>query len=461
MSGNSLTFVSGKKRCETDIMATKVQIKSEKFTPFGGIYFVIKMFKRLVMSHVDSYLGLRCTLFGYQYGEALLAMMCNFVSGGDRTEDINVLKGKLPQRPGFRICSPDTVLRILSELSVEDVIYTSEKGKDYRFNTAERLNGLLVYTAVRSGVLISGHEYDLDFDHEFLESETWESLPTYKGFRGYSPGCAVLTDVRTGQDAIVGIENRDGNTPVKFHQADTLERILLNVIEPGLKLRNIRVDCGSYDAGVVRLLLEHGRHVFVRAEMCRSLREKLLSPRRQWRATEVGDQQMEVLSMPFDGLGGDIPHCRLIVQRQRKQAGTWLDCFEDGGDDVYVYRAILTNEWDMTEEEVISFYNQRGAKEKVFDQMNNDFGWHYLPKGLLKENTVFMILTAVIRNFYQQMLRMKELRAFGLQATTRMKAFVNKVITVVAKWTRGGRRDILTIYTDNELAYAGLYADYG
>lgn len=442
-------------------MATKVQIKSEKFTPFGGIYFVIKMFKRLVMSHVDSYLGLRCTLFGYQYGEALLAMMCNFVSGGDRTEDINVLKGKLPQRPGFRICSPDTVLRILSELSVEDVIYTSEKGKEYRFNTAERLNGLLVYTAVRSGVLVPGHEYDLDFDHEFLESETWESLPTYKGFRGYSPGCAVLTDVRTGQDAIVGIENRDGNTPVKFHQADTLERILLNVIEPGLKLRNIRVDCGSYDAGVVRLLLEHGRHVFVRAEMCRSLREKLLSPRRQWRATEVGDQQMEVLSMPFDGLGGDIPHCRLIVQRQRKQAGTWLDCFEDGGDDVYVYRAILTNEWDMSEEEVISFYNQRGAKEKVFDQMDNDFGWHYLPKGLLKENTVFMILTAVIRNFYQLMLRRKELKAFGVQATTRMKAFINKVITVVAKWTRGGRRDILTIYTDNELAYAGLYADYG
>lgn len=72
----------------------------------------------------------------------------------------------------------------------------------------------------------------------------------------------------------------------------------------------------------------------------------------------------------------------------------------------------------MTEEEVISFYNQRGAKEKVFDQMDNDFGWHYLPKGLLRENTVFMILTAIIRNFYQQILRMKKLRAFGVQATT-------------------------------------------
>ena len=93
-----------------------------------------------------------------------------------------------------------------------------------------------------------------------------------------------------------------------------------------------------------------------------------------------------------------------MVQRQRKPGGTQPDCFEEGGSDVYVYRAILTNEWDMTEEEGIDFYNQRGTKEKVFDQMDNDFGWHYLPKGLLKEHTVFMLLTAIIRNFYEQKL---------------------------------------------------------
>lgn len=442
-------------------MGTKVITKSENFTPFGGLFFVVNQFKRLVMPHVDSYLGLRIRLVGYQYSEGLLAMVCNFFCGGDRTEDINAVKEKLPQRPGFKLCSPDTVLRQLSELAVNDIVYTSERGKEYSFNTAERLNGLLVYTAVKSGALEVGRRYDLDFDHEYLESETWEALPTYKGFRGYGPGCAVLTDPRTGMSTIVGIENRDGNTPVKFHQADTLERVLLNVIEPGLKLRNIRVDCGSYDAKVIKLLLGHGEHVFVRAEMCRSLREKLQNPHREWRATKVGDHEMEVLSMPFDGLGGDIPHCRLVVQRQRKQAGTQLDCFEEDGDSVYVYRAIMTNEWNMTEEEVICFYNQRGAKERIFDQMDNDFGWHYLPKGLLRENTVFMILTAIIRNFYELMLRKKELRAFGLQATTRMKAFINKVVAVVAKWTRGGRQMILTLYTEKKEAYHTLYADYG
>ena len=95
---------------------------------------------------------------------------------------------------------------------------------------------------------------------------------------------------------------------------------------------------------------------------------------------------------------------------------------------MYVYRAILTNEWDMTEEEVIQFYNQRGAKEKVFDQMDNDFGWHYLPKTLLRENTgrlvltagrlvltaVFLLLTAMLRNFFRLLLRKEALHAFGI-----------------------------------------------
>ena len=45
---------------------------------------------------------------------------------------------------------------------------------------------------------------------------------TYKKFTGYSPGVAVIGDL------IVGIENRDANANVRFHQQDTLERIFSN-----------------------------------------------------------------------------------------------------------------------------------------------------------------------------------------------------------------------------------------
>ena len=439
----------------------KVQIKSEKVTPFGGLFFVSREFRRYVMPYVDKYLGLRSKLIGYQYSEILNTMASNFFCGGDRMEDINVLKEKMPQHPEFTLCSPDTVLRAISELATDDICYTSPEGATYRFNTAERLNGLMMYIAVKSRMLVPGRKYDFDFDHEYIESETWEAVPTYKGFRGYGPGCAVLTDVKNGTNVIAGIENRDGNTPVKFHQEDTLERILLNIIEQGMKIHCARVDCGSYTSNVVKQLLEHSDFIFVRAAMNKTLREKLKNPRRQWRPTEVGGIQTEVLTLPFDGLGGDIPHCRLVVQRQRKKHGTELNFLEEGGDEIYVYRAILTNNFDMSEDEVIEYYNQRGAKERIFDQMDNDFGWHYMPKGLMKENAVFMILTAIIRNFYVLLLQNSKLRAFKVYATTRMKAFINKVVTVVAKWTRGGRQDILNIYTENCEAYAALYTDHG
>ena len=45
----------------------KIQIKSEKLTPFGGFFSIIEQFDALLAQTIDSTLGLRCTLFGYQY----------------------------------------------------------------------------------------------------------------------------------------------------------------------------------------------------------------------------------------------------------------------------------------------------------------------------------------------------------------------------------------------------------
>ena len=39
--------------------------------------------------------------------------------------------------------------------------------------------------------------------------------------------------------------------------------------------------------------------------------------------------------------------------------------------------------------------------ERIFDDMNNGFGWARLPKSFMAENTVFLLLTAIIRNFYK------------------------------------------------------------
>ena len=62
----------------------------------------------------------------------------------------------------------------ISELATANTTYTSDTGKSYDFNTAAKLNGLLVKVLLNTGQLVAGESYDLDFDHQFIETEKWE-----------------------------------------------------------------------------------------------------------------------------------------------------------------------------------------------------------------------------------------------------------------------------------------------
>ena len=66
--------------------------------------------------------------------------------------------------------------------------------------------------------------YDVDFDHQFIETEKYDAKPTYKKFLGYRPGVAVIGDL------IVGIENSDGNTNVRFHIIKNFKEKYSNLI---------------------------------------------------------------------------------------------------------------------------------------------------------------------------------------------------------------------------------------
>ena len=81
----------------------KVQQKSEKITAFGGIFFVLDKFDSILSSVIDSHLGLRSTLIGYQYSEIIRAVFSVFCCGGDCMEDLNLyLKDILTERPQTR-----------------------------------------------------------------------------------------------------------------------------------------------------------------------------------------------------------------------------------------------------------------------------------------------------------------------------------------------------------------------
>ena len=130
---------------------------------------------------------------------------------------------------------------------------------------------------------------------------------------------------------------------------------------------------------------------------------------------------------------------------REKTNSTQIDLFTK---DNMKYRTILTNDWNSTEEQVIEYYNQRGKSEKVFDVMNNDFGWKRLPFSFLDQNGAFMIITAMIKNFYTYFINIICDDFEDLQPTSRLKRFVFKFISVAGQWIYEGRQHKLRLFTN-------------
>jgi hypothetical protein len=124
--------------------------------------------------------------------------------------------------------------------------------------------------------------------------------------------------------------------------------------------------------------------------------------------------------------------------------------------DSCIYRCILTNDWESTEQEIIEYYNQRGNSEKIFDIQNNDFGWGHLPCSDMNHNTVYLILTAMIKNFYTYIVRKVSKVFTDILPTSRLKRFIFRFICVPARWYYRSRQWMLALYTDRP--YEKLFA---
>ena len=81
----------------------KIQIKSEKPTPFGGFFSIIKQFDSTLSSVIDSTLGLRCRSFGYRYSEIIRSLMSIYFCGGSCTPGCHY---SFDEYDGYRFSAP-------------------------------------------------------------------------------------------------------------------------------------------------------------------------------------------------------------------------------------------------------------------------------------------------------------------------------------------------------------------
>ena len=198
---------------------------------------------------------------------------------------------------------------------------------------------------------------------------------------------------------------------------------------------------------------KHCKSFYIRANHCSSIYNDTFALK-GWKAEGINGIGFELNSILVEKWKGKA--YRLVIQRQKR-----MDDVQDFWEREYTYHCILTNDYDSSVREIVEFYNLREGKERIFDDMNNGFGWDRLPKSFMAENTMLLLLTALIRNFYKAIIQRLYVKKFGLNATSRIKAFVFRFISVPAKWIRTSRQYVLNIYTCNN-AYADVFqTDFG
>lgn len=110
---------------------TKLQIKSDRITSFGGIYLVNRLFDHFSLGKViNDTLGLRSTAYnGYQWDEIVKSLFDIYLCGGDHIEDITSLMHCLSQAPGSHVPSSGTIGRGIKQLATDNITYTAKSGQ--------------------------------------------------------------------------------------------------------------------------------------------------------------------------------------------------------------------------------------------------------------------------------------------------------------------------------------------
>jgi hypothetical protein len=418
-------------------MGIKVQQKFQTITPFGGISYINDEFTRSGLSAlIDKELGRR-SILGYQYSDIFRTWFSLFFCGGDVAEDVHShLRPTLEGIPSNPVPSPDTLLRGLKELSEENTTVVSSSGKAYNFNIHNKLNDLNIKLLLLTKQLNKGESYDFDYDNQIIEHEKYDAKRTYKMNTGYFPGVATIGD------RIVYLENRDGNAQVKTGQAETLERAYKLLDDNGITINRSRMDAGSYSEEIIKAVSKNSKLFYIRANKCESLYETV-GGITAWQSEEINFKRYEVSSIVFSSFLQERNY-RLVIMRE-KTNDAQLDLFEG---EKFHYRSLLTNDWESSEREVVEYYNRRGASEKTFDIQNNDFGWGRLPCSDMNHNTVYLLLTAMIKNFYNHIVQKVSEVFDDIRPTTRLKRFIFRFICVAGTWIRQSRQYKLRLYTD-------------
>lgn len=363
-----------------NLQRLKVEKTSQQLTSFAGIPLLTELAHQIgIIEDLDKIEGLWKRQGDYGTADYVMSLALTLAAGGEGLDDIRQLRGDAG----------------IKTLGMEDIPASNSMGEFLRrfgHFTIHRLAGVNSRQVIRAVKREGLSSVTLDIDSTLIESQKQEAERTYKGFDGYNPLLAWLSEPNL---FLAGVF-RSGNSSPQSHNLSLLKHCR-RLLPKEISLR-LRSDSAAYQKEVMRYCEQEDIEFTITADIDSSVREVIEEiPDDKWQLV-VKDKESFLLAETVHAPGSDskqpLPAFRLIVT---KKLSGQLALFADAIN----YRALISNRKDLTAEELLGFHNARGTAEKAIGELKNGFGLDHLPCGQLMANAAFMQICLLAYNLVQ------------------------------------------------------------
>lgn len=381
----------------------------ETVTAHAGLPLVVEAARAVRLDEVvEAQLQVAQRQRGFSEAEKFEALLLLIAAGGDRIEDIHLLRDDrgLVRLLGRELPSPDALLDFLA--AFDDPEIGAQRPLDESSwvppETAP-LAALFEVNRVLVGRAAQRHSTTATIDHDgtIIEAHKRDARVAYEGTKGYQPLVAVWAE----QDLIVGDEFRDGNVPGGKDPLTSVRRAFA-VVPAWVDRRCFRGDSADYYEPLLKYLVQEQILFSISADMGPELRARCEAvPTAQWVELAVREREtVHVAEVEFTP--GNWPRMatplRYVALRFTPRQGELL------GERGLQYLAVVTNRPApldsarpcadaMSAAELVRWHWEKaGTIEHVHRSLKDELGAGVLPSQRFGANAAWFRLNVITYN---------------------------------------------------------------
>ena len=276
----------------------------------------------------------------------------------------------------------------------------------------------------------------VDIDATEIVAHKADARWTYNKNKGFMPMVGHIAE--TGQ--VVAVDFRQGNIPPAQDNLAFIQQCQQSLPE-GCALGALRIDAAGYQTKIIEYCDEQPIQYAIRARSSAAMRAQIKATSdSDW--LPLFDQQGEAVCgqdtyRTSFCIGDYAKAFTLIIQRTALSGQASLDLdSQDSADGIslggYTYRAIATNRDELSDSEIIHWYNQRAEdSENRIKELKLDFGGDTLPCSDFNANALYFLIAALSYNLLalmRQLLPEELARHRAVTLRWRLYAMAAKVV---------------------------------